>query len=103
MCYVVNTAEYCAETVPALEEIIRGKIDRAYAQSIDLSAQQEGFHDVVATAIRALVAGLEVCWGVGPSSPVRHAALLLRRHPARDRFRHAHVRGEGGHACTRVS
>ena len=59
VCYVINTAEYCAEITPQLQDIIRNKIDKAYVDSIDLSAAQDNFQDVVATAIRALVLGLQ--------------------------------------------
>ncbi|CAB9526435.1 sorting-associated protein 53 homolog [Seminavis robusta] len=58
VCYVVSTCEYCADTVEALEDLIRDTIDDAYKPKIDMMAQQEVFHDVTAKAIRVLVLGL---------------------------------------------
>eukprot|EP00611_Tribonema_gayanum_P022026 TRINITY_DN4353_c0_g1_i2.p1 TRINITY_DN4353_c0_g1~~TRINITY_DN4353_c0_g1_i2.p1 ORF type:complete len:360 (-),score=131.75 TRINITY_DN4353_c0_g1_i2:204-1256(-) len=59
VCYVINTAEYCAETLPQLEEIIKSKIDLSYKDSIDLTPEQDQFHDVIMQAIRVLHIGLE--------------------------------------------
>jgi vacuolar protein sorting-associated protein 53 len=59
LCFVINTAEYCAETLPSLEEVIRGKIDKAFAESIELAQEIDVFHDVGAAAMKCIVAGLE--------------------------------------------
>ncbi|KAJ0409715.1 hypothetical protein ATCC90586_003223 [Pythium insidiosum] len=59
LCFVINTAEYCAETLPSLEEVIRAKIDKAFAESIELSQEIDTFHDVGAAAMKCIVAGLE--------------------------------------------
>ena len=59
VCYVVNTAAYCAETIPQLEESIKSKIDDRYKESVDLNHEQESFYDVIAAAIRTLVAALQ--------------------------------------------
>uniref|UniRef100_M4BAU0 Uncharacterized protein n=1 Tax=Hyaloperonospora arabidopsidis (strain Emoy2) TaxID=559515 RepID=M4BAU0_HYAAE len=59
LCFVINTAEYCAGTLPSLEEVIRSKIDRAYSDAIELSQEIDAFHDVGAAAIKCIVAGLE--------------------------------------------
>lgn len=59
ICYVINTSEYCAETLPQLEEIVKSKIDVSYKDSIDLTPEQDQFHDVIMQAIRVLHVGLE--------------------------------------------
>ena len=58
-CYALNTAEYCAETIDQLQEIIRGKIDAHYADQVDLEPVADDFHDVIARAVKRLVASLE--------------------------------------------
>ena len=59
VCHVVGTAEYCAETVEALEEMISDTIDDEFKSKIDMSDQQEAFHDITAKAIAILVSGIE--------------------------------------------
>jgi len=59
-CYVLNTAEYCAETVEQLGDIVRGKIDKAYVGQVDMDREVEAFHDVVARAVKRLVRLLDV-------------------------------------------
>jgi hypothetical protein len=46
LCYVANTAEYAAETIPQLEELIKAKIDEAYKGQVDLTPEQDGFYEV---------------------------------------------------------
>ena len=58
-CYALNTAEYCAETVGQLGDIVRGKIDAPYADRVDLEPVADAFHDVIAKAVTRLVASLE--------------------------------------------
>jgi hypothetical protein len=60
VAYVVDTCEYCAETVEALQDLIRDKIDSEYKEKIDMNAEQESFHDASTKAIRLLVSGLLV-------------------------------------------
>ncbi|KAI9914786.1 hypothetical protein PsorP6_008554 [Peronosclerospora sorghi] len=59
LCFVINTAEYCAETLPSLEEVIRAKIDKAFSEAVELSQEIEAFHDVGAAAMKCILAGLE--------------------------------------------
>ena len=58
VCHVISTCEYCADTVEALEDLIRDTIDPTFKGRIDMSAQQEHFHDVTAKCINVLVSGL---------------------------------------------
>jgi hypothetical protein len=58
LCYLVNTGEYCAEVVPQLEGLIRQKMAAALADQVDLSAQADLFLDLVAHALKILVAGV---------------------------------------------
>jgi len=59
VCYVIDTCEYCADTVEALEDLIRDKIGTKYQDKIDMSEEQDAFQDVTAKCIRVLVSGLE--------------------------------------------
>lgn len=59
VCHVIGTCEYCAETVEALQDLIRDTVDDQYKEKIDMMGQQEAFHDITAKAIRVLVSGLE--------------------------------------------
>ncbi|CEG46053.1 vacuolar protein sorting-associated protein 53 [Plasmopara halstedii] len=59
LCFVINTAEYCAETLPSLEEVIRAKIDTAFSEAIELSHEIDSFHDVGTHAMKCIVSGLE--------------------------------------------
>lgn len=57
-CHVISTCEYCADTVEALEDLIRETIDEEFKAKVDMMGDQESFHDTTAKAIRVLVSGL---------------------------------------------
>ena len=59
ICHVIDTCEYCADTVEALEDLIRDKIGDKYKEKVDMSDDQDAFQDVTAKSIRVLVSGLE--------------------------------------------
>lgn len=59
VCYIINTAEYCTDTVPQLEDMIKAKIDLSYAESISFAAEADLFQEAIAAAVRALVGALE--------------------------------------------
>jgi hypothetical protein len=42
VCHVIGTCEYCAETVEALEDLIRDTVDDKFKEKIDMMGQQEG-------------------------------------------------------------
>lgn len=58
ICHVIGTCEYCSETVEALQDLIIDKIDDKFKSKIDMSAEEEVFHDVTAKGIKVLVSGL---------------------------------------------
>jgi hypothetical protein len=58
VCHVITTCEYCADTLEALEDLIRDTIDEEFKSKIDMMEDQEAFHDITAKAIRVLVSGL---------------------------------------------
>lgn len=60
ICHVISTCEYCADTMEALEDLIRDTIDDEYKDKVDMMVDQEVFHDITAKAIRVLVSGLAV-------------------------------------------
>ncbi|CAM9703482.1 unnamed protein product [Laminaria digitata] len=59
VCYVVNTAEYCADILPQLEDMIKSKMDPSFAEKVDLAEEQEPYYNVITQSIRVLVSGLE--------------------------------------------
>lgn len=44
---ILTTAEYCLETTQQLEEKLREKTDKCYAEKINLSQEQDIFHKYV--------------------------------------------------------
>mmetsp|Transcript_58744 Transcript_58744/g.65757 ORF Transcript_58744/g.65757 Transcript_58744/m.65757 type:complete len:960 (+) Transcript_58744:102-2981(+) len=59
VCHVIGTCEYCAETVEALEDLIRDTVDDEFKSKIDMMGQQEEFHEITAKSIHILVSGME--------------------------------------------
>uniref|UniRef100_A0A7S2S3J8 Vps53 N-terminal domain-containing protein n=1 Tax=Mucochytrium quahogii TaxID=96639 RepID=A0A7S2S3J8_9STRA len=57
--FVLNSAEYCADTIPQLEELIQGKIDNAYEESIQMEDERDCFYNNITDAVRALIGGIE--------------------------------------------
>lgn len=58
VCHIISTCQYCADTVEALEDLIRDTIDARYQDKIDMTEDQDAFHDITAQSIRVLVSGL---------------------------------------------
>ncbi len=58
MCHMINTGEYCADLVPSLEEMIKGKISLELADSVDFSAEADAFMDLGAHGLKVLVSGI---------------------------------------------
>ncbi|CAL7944694.1 unnamed protein product [Xylocopa violacea] len=59
ICCILTTAEYCLETTQQLEEKLREKADKCYAEKINLSQEQDIFHNVISNCIQLLVQDLE--------------------------------------------
>ncbi|XP_001600124.2 vacuolar protein sorting-associated protein 53 homolog [Nasonia vitripennis] len=60
ICCILTTAEYCLETTQQLEEKLRLKTDKIYADKINLSQEQDIFHGVISNCIQLLVQDLEL-------------------------------------------
>jgi hypothetical protein len=58
VCHVISTCEYCADTMEALEDLVRDTIDDEFKARVDMMSDQEQFHDITAKSIRVLVSGL---------------------------------------------
>ena len=58
ICHVIDTCEYCVDTVEALQDLITDKIEERYKAKMDMNREQEAFQDVTAKGIRVLVSGL---------------------------------------------
>ena len=59
VCFVIDTCEYCVDTIEALGELIKGRIDETYKESIDFEDSQDELQDVTSAGLRVLVSGLE--------------------------------------------
>ena len=59
ICHVINTCEYCSETIDALQELITEQISEIFKGKIDMSSVQDSFNETLARAIQILAAGLE--------------------------------------------
>eukprot|EP00520_Triparma_pacifica_P006346 CAMPEP_0118656486 /NCGR_PEP_ID=MMETSP0785-20121206/13513_1 /TAXON_ID=91992 /ORGANISM="Bolidomonas pacifica, Strain CCMP 1866" /LENGTH=779 /DNA_ID=CAMNT_0006549345 /DNA_START=237 /DNA_END=2573 /DNA_ORIENTATION=- len=59
VCLAIDTCEYCAETIEALEELIKEKVDEGFKDSVDLMDVQDEFFTVSSIALRILVSGLD--------------------------------------------
>ena len=57
---VLNTADYCYGTCTQLEERIKGRVDDAFKDGIDLQSQADAFMGIASAAIRGLVRRVEV-------------------------------------------
>ncbi|KAI5298572.1 hypothetical protein KEM56_003942, partial [Ascosphaera pollenicola] len=57
---VINTADYCYTTTNQLEEKIKGRIDEAYKQTVDLQNQADAFMGIASSSVRLLVRSVEV-------------------------------------------
>ncbi|KAJ3344051.1 Vacuolar protein sorting-associated protein 53 [Gonapodya sp. JEL0774] len=68
---MVNTADYCYTTISQLEERLRDKVDPELQEQINLNTERETFLSVSASAIRALVRGMENAVEPGLSAMVK--------------------------------
>ncbi|XP_069683523.1 vacuolar protein sorting-associated protein 53 homolog [Periplaneta americana] len=59
VCSILTTAEYCLETTQQLEEKLKEKVDPHLADKINLSQEQDMFHNVISNCIQLLVQDLE--------------------------------------------
>lgn len=58
VCLMINTAEYCAEVVPQVEQMIQKQIQSSLANKVNFSEEADLFMDFVAYAMKVLVYGL---------------------------------------------
>ena len=59
VCQVIDTCEYCAETIETLEELVKDKMCEQYRETVDMMTEQDAFNDVTANGLKVLVSGLE--------------------------------------------
>lgn len=57
---ILSTAEYCLETTQQLEEKLKEKMNVSYKDKINMSQEQDIFHNVISTCIQFLVQDLEI-------------------------------------------
>ena len=76
-CYIVNTAEYCLDNMPKLQDNIQSRIDDEYKERIDLEEDEDSFYEVINAAIKVLAGGLQN--RVTPKLEVRHRRATEER------------------------
>lgn len=59
ICCILTTAEYCSETTQQLQEKLREKTDKCYSDKINLSQENDIFHNVISNCIQLLLQDLE--------------------------------------------
>jgi hypothetical protein len=57
MCRIITTGEYCIDTIPALESMMKQRIKPAYTNEVDFQTQIDAFMDTVAFTTGVLVSG----------------------------------------------
>eukprot|EP00599_Poterioochromonas_sp_BG-1_P000498 CAMPEP_0173136522 /NCGR_PEP_ID=MMETSP1105-20130129/2534_1 /TAXON_ID=2985 /ORGANISM="Ochromonas sp., Strain BG-1" /LENGTH=500 /DNA_ID=CAMNT_0014048721 /DNA_START=128 /DNA_END=1627 /DNA_ORIENTATION=- len=118
MAYLINTGEYCAETVPQLQQMIQQKINSKLSNKVDFSSVEDAFMDLVAHCLKVLVYGVmdrlepnfrtmqNTNWGafdsVGEESAYLHAcnSLLIETIP---KIREAISSSYFNNFCTKLS
>eukprot|EP01034_Spumella_vulgaris_P022006 gene22006-28097_t len=58
LCRVIRTAEYCIDTLPALESSVKSRIKPVLVKGVDFSTQIDGLNDLVSHAMSVLVSGV---------------------------------------------
>jgi vacuolar protein sorting-associated protein 53 len=58
-CIVINTCEYCLETIPGLHNQIFDKIDESYKSRVDLNVAQDTFRELINLCITAIISSIE--------------------------------------------
>jgi vacuolar protein sorting-associated protein 53 len=58
-CIVINTCEYCLETIPGLHNQIFDKIDESYKSRVDLNVAQDTFREHINLCITAIISSIE--------------------------------------------
>jgi len=79
VCLIINTAEYCYETVDSLGQSIAKILDKPFSNQVEMSEVEDDFSGVITTALSTLVLGLEtrVDQALGDMCKVSWAALDL--------------------------
>lgn len=57
LCRIICTGEFCIDTIPALETIMKQRIQEQYRNDVDFQPQIDMFMDTVSNSINILVAG----------------------------------------------
>ena len=57
-CYIINTADYCLDSMPKLEENIQNRIDEKFKEQVDMEEEQDAMYEVINMAVQVLASGL---------------------------------------------
>eukprot|EP00049_Salpingoeca_infusionum_P007666 m.124645 g.124645 ORF g.124645 m.124645 type:complete len:849 (-) comp13779_c0_seq3:48-2594(-) len=59
VCSILNTADYCHDTIGQLAEKLQDRLDAPYNAQVDLTPEQDMFYEITSTCTQALVRALE--------------------------------------------
>jgi hypothetical protein len=57
LCRIISTGEYCIDTIPALEAMMKQRIQSSYKNEVDFSSQVDAFMDMVSFSMSVLASG----------------------------------------------
>lgn len=55
MCFAINTAEYCKETIPGLEESLSGYLDSPFSDQVDLQNEEEAYNQMMNKTVETML------------------------------------------------
>lgn len=58
LCKIINTGEYCIDTVPSLEESMKKHIQPSLVDEVDFGGQIDAYVDMISYTMTILVGGL---------------------------------------------
>ena len=57
LCRIISTGEYCIDTIPAQEKLMKSKIQSQFLDEVDFSSQIDAFMDLVSHTMNVLASG----------------------------------------------
>ena len=55
VCFAINTAEYCKETIPNLEESLTSYLDSPFSDQVDLQNEEEAFNQMMNKTVETML------------------------------------------------
>lgn len=60
LCFIINTAEYCKDTIPGLTESIKINLDSPFCEKVELSNEEDGFVLLLNRTLETLLNSFEL-------------------------------------------